>query len=122
MAWLDAKDVIVQATVLERDALHVHLAVAAQLLAAWMFRWRLSSWKPVLVVLLLELGNEVIDLNAEHWPDRALQYSGSIHDIVNTLVMPIVLLLVARRTAQPGVAGPAVPTGNTPVSNPSDCR
>jgi len=78
------------------DALHVHAGIACQLLAALLLRRSLRSPIPWLVVLGLVIANEYYDLNYEVWPNRGDQWAESIKDGWNTMLLPTVMLLVAR--------------------------
>lgn len=79
------------------DALHIYAAVLIQMLAAWLLRRPLSSLWPWLAVLVAEGANEALDLlegdtvSLESW-----QIDGAVHDLVNTMVLPTLLLLLVR--------------------------
>lgn len=96
--WLAWKLKIVELGGLDRDALHIYSAVIIQLATSWLLRWRLREWRTLLPLLLFELANEAVDLFYEVWPpaDRGLQWWASVHDVLNTLAMPVVLVLLAR--------------------------
>lgn len=97
--WLEIKRQIVEITALERDALHIYAGIALQLGAAWLLRWRLSEWRTLIPLLAAELLNEAADLYYEIWPtvDRGLQWSASLHDVFNTLAVPVLIVLIVRR-------------------------
>jgi len=90
------KDLISQYTGLERDALHIHLALFVYLLAALLFRRSPRSPLPWLVVFGIELANEAHDL----WVNWGAPWSWSLgegaKDLWNTMLWPTVLLLVGR--------------------------
>ena len=94
--WSALKDVLKGNIGLHDDALHVVAGVLLQLAAALALRRQLASPLPWLAVLALELANEASDLLIEHWPDRAHQLSEGGWDLVMTMVLPTVVLLVAR--------------------------
>ena len=92
----NAKNSIVDFTGLSKDTLHVYVGLAVFLLAALLFRRRLRSLVPWLAVLLVACAGELLDLQDDlihvgHW-----QWRASLHDIVNTLFWPTLLLLLAR--------------------------
>ena len=94
--WLWLKAQITNATV-ERDALHIYAALIVQLAACFLLKRPLGSWLPWLIVLLAELANEGLDLLLEKEPFiHEWQIVGSIHDLVNTMILPTILLLLAR--------------------------
>lgn len=96
MDWLTLKSHLVEVTSLEKDALHIYAALLLQLGAAVLLRRTLAHWLPWIVVLAAELANEYYDLRAEVWPDRKLQYARTAHDVLNTMLLPTLLLILAR--------------------------
>lgn len=96
--WLAIKVQATQIAALERDALHIYAAVFIQFAVALMIRRPLSHPLPWFAVLLAALVNEWADLTFEVWPegDRDRQWTESAHDLVNTILLPTVLLLLAR--------------------------
>lgn len=108
MDWIAAKLWIVDVTGLEKDALHIYAGVGAQLVSALFFARRLASPWPLVAVLLLTLANEAYDLVFEVWPevDRGRQWRLGLHDFLNTLAMPLLLFVLARRMGSPGPALP----------------
>lgn len=83
---------------LSRDALHVHLGLAVFFLAMVVLRKSPKSLVPWLCVLGLEVINELFD--AAHWRNGTLSFgfSGSLKDVVNTLLWPTVIVVMARYT------------------------
>lgn len=88
---------IVAATGLSKDALHVHVGLAAFLCAALVFRRPLSSWMPWLTALALALAGEAVDMRDDLASLGAWRWSASLHDIVNTIIWPSILLVVCRQ-------------------------
>ncbi len=108
MDWWEMKFWVSEATGLHMDALHVHAGVYAQILLALILRRSLASIWPWLLLLLAQIGNEWWDLTYEIWPTRDDQWSESISDTWNTMLLPTLLLLLSRfapgllaRTAAP---------------------
>lgn len=98
MNWLEIKDETAR-LVLEKDALHVYAAVAIQLAAARLSRRTLGHWLPWLAVAALQLGNEALDiLLGQEQTLKPWQVAGGIHDTVNTMLMPTLMLLLCRRS------------------------
>ena len=96
MDWVSFKMDLETLTGLEKDALHIYAAVLLQLAAALITRRTLGSWIPVVVVTAAAIVNEWVDLSFSTWPDRGWQYRESIHDVVNTLLLPLLLLGLVR--------------------------
>ncbi len=80
---------------LSRDALHIHLGLLVMLLVVIALRKSPASFVPWLCVLGLELLNETLDLLHAH---QGLNLLGGLKDIVNTMLWPTVILLLARYT------------------------
>lgn len=95
--WIELKNELSRLTV-EKDALHIYAAVAVQLTAALILRKPLSSWMPWFAVLAVELANEAGDilLDTTEPHIREWQMVGGLHDIVNTMLLPTILLLLVR--------------------------
>ncbi|WP_298831078.1 hypothetical protein [uncultured Piscinibacter sp.] len=96
-----AKMAIVAATGLSRDVLHLHIGLAAFFSVAAITRRSLGSLVPWFAVVLLASVGEALD-----WHDdvRSLGYwrwEASLHDLLNTVFWPTVLLLVYRFSSRP---------------------
>lgn len=80
---------------LSPDALHIHAGVLLLLLFAWAMRRPLHDWRPWLALFAIEFANEIIDMNQlagsveSNWP-------ASRHDLINTMVVPTILLVYYR--------------------------
>ena len=90
---------LVDLTGLSKDSLHIYVALLIVLGCCALFRWKVADWRPVLVVLLFELGNELMDLKAGYAFAGVVDWSESIKDVGNTLLLPLVLLLGVRFTS-----------------------
>ena len=83
---------------LGKDALHIYVALALLFGSALLFGWRLSSWRPWLVVAVAALAGEAWDMRDRQVAGIAIDPRGHWHDLWNTLFWPSVILLLARRT------------------------
>ncbi len=96
MDWLSLKHEA-DRMLLEKDALHIYAAVFIQISAAKLSGRSLGHILPWLSVLALELVNEVIDILRGGEPQLMLwQVVSGIHDIINTMILPSVLLMLSR--------------------------
>lgn len=95
--WVTFKNELARLTV-AKDALHIYAAFLIQVCAAMLLRKSLGSVIPWLAVLLVELLNEVGDvlLNPTEEHLQEWQIVGSLHDLVNTMLLPTMLLLIVR--------------------------
>ena len=96
MDWFQIKVWLSAASGLDMDALHVHAGVLCQIVVALLLRKRLSSPWPLLAVAAILIANEIYDYRHEVWPDRSMQQAEAVRDFWNTLLLPTLLLLVAR--------------------------
>jgi hypothetical protein len=96
MEWVTFKQVASDFP-LSKDALHIYAALAIQFAACISLGRSLASIWPWGAVLILELVNEAMDLLLE--PELYIhewQIEGSIHDILNTMALPTILMLLVR--------------------------
>ena len=99
--WLQqAKHWLMGAAGLEKDALHVYLALSLLFGSAWLFRWQLRSWKPSALILAVALAGEAWDIRDGLRTSVPLVVSlpWSVHDIWNTMFWPLAIMLLARFT------------------------
>jgi hypothetical protein len=94
--WVRFKDMAERVLAISPDALHVIAGVLGQMLLVAVLRTTLASFRPWLIILLAELLNEWNDLRIERWPDVTMQWSEGIKDIGLTMLLPTVLLILAR--------------------------
>lgn len=94
--WWALKVLVERATGWPMDTLHVVAGVLLQLLLAALFRRGLADWRPLVIVLLVELANEGVDLAGERWPSLAMQLGEGLRDLVSTMLLPLLLWWLAR--------------------------
>jgi hypothetical protein len=90
------KLVVLHLLPLTRDAVHVYIGCACLLATAALLRWPLSSFRVLAPGLVLSLAMEVADLR-DGWRHDEIQPAASVHDLVNTSLIPISIVLLARR-------------------------
>ncbi|GAA4039119.1 hypothetical protein GCM10022281_20000 [Sphingomonas rosea] len=95
--WYAFKELVAHATGWPMDTLHVLLGVILQLVFAGLMRRSVADIRPWALVLLLETANEVYDLWFERWPDLAMQLGEGARDMLGTMILPTLLLWLARR-------------------------
>jgi hypothetical protein len=96
MQWYQFKLFAEHATSIDMPTLHVLAGVLLQILACVLFRKPISHWVPWVTVLSLEVLNEWSDLHLDPWPDPGMQYGEGFQDLWLTMLLPTVLLIVAR--------------------------
>lgn len=93
--WHEIKDFIALWTGLERDALHIYAALLVQVGTAFLLRRSLGHWAPWAAILLLALLNEAVDMFEDGLVER-WEIGAGLHDLWNTMLLPSLLLLLAR--------------------------
>ena len=96
MEWYQVKLFVAHLTTLSMDALHIVGGFVGLLLVARLFRRPVTDARQWLAVLALELLNEWSDLTVERWPEMASQLGEGMKDIFLTMLVPTILLLIAR--------------------------
>ena len=93
--WGPIKHAVEKSIHLSPDAVHIHVGVALLFFFAWATKRPLHDWRPWMMMFLLEGINEIVDLNQKYGSTEN-NVGESIHDIVNTLFLPTLLLLYYR--------------------------
>jgi hypothetical protein len=91
-----AKLDLVEATGLAKDALHIYVGLIIFLGSCLLFGWKARQWKPLLLVLAAALAGEAWDLRDTLVYGATLDLADSAKDIVDTVLVPAVLLLATR--------------------------
>jgi hypothetical protein len=84
---------------LEKDALHIYVALLVYLGTCLLFRWRAGQWKPWLCVLVAALAGEAWDLADSLRYDTPPDFGASLKDLWNTILVPTLLMVLARYSA-----------------------
>ena len=115
---LEAGDAVGQAKEVVEDwslmtpgaAWHILIGVLAQLVIAAFVRRGIASFIPWGVVLAAETVNEVNDIYFRYWDERPYAVSENVTDAVLTMILPTILLVLAR--VRPQIFGLRADTGN----------
>lgn len=97
-SWQSAKLAVLSALDLSKDALHIYVGLLVFLLAALIFRRPIRSLVPWLTVLAVAALGEAVDAIENIRSLGQWQRAASVHDLINTLVWPTILHLLARFT------------------------
>ena len=98
-AYSAAKSGLAESWGASEDLLHVHAGLLIFFLAALLFRRRMRSPVPIALVYAFALGNEVVDALAPGGRDSTWE---PVLDILNTIVWPTLLFMLARRSGKAG--------------------
>lgn len=89
---------IVSFTGLEKDALHIYVGLGVFLGFAALFKKPLRCAAPWLAVLFFAVCGELLDMRDDLASLGVWRWRASLHDVLNTLFWPTVLLLLARHS------------------------
>jgi hypothetical protein len=87
---------VLDAVPIAKDAAHIYIGVACLLLAVIVLRVPLRSWKALIPGLIATAVMEAFDLRDNLTDGIGFQWRASFRDVVNTNLVPAVLVLVAR--------------------------
>ncbi len=90
---------LVENTSLAKDALHIYVALAVYLGSCLLLRWRAASLKPWALVLAITMLGELWDAQTSQANGHRPIPEAHWKDVWNTMMVPTILLIVARFTA-----------------------
>ena len=92
------KIMLMQASGLSKDALHVYVGLGVMLLGAILLRRGLGDWRLVVAVAFAALAGEAWDLVDTLVAGEPVRPRANWKDVWNTLFWPVVLFVLARFT------------------------
>ena len=87
---------VLDAVPVAKDAAHIYVGVACLLLAVLVFRVPLRSWRALVPGAIATVVMEALDLRDNVTDGAGLRWAASFRDVVNTNLIPVVLVLAAR--------------------------
>lgn len=93
-----AKWMLVEHLNLSKDSLHIYVGMSLFLGSALVLGWSLKSWRPWMLVLVAALIGEAWDLRDSLAYGTRIHLLANLKDILNTILWPTVLMLLARHT------------------------
>ena len=79
-----------------KDAAHIYVGFACLLLAVLVFRIPLRAWKALIPGVIATVVMEALDLRDNMTDGTGLRWAASSRDVVNTNLIPVVLVALAR--------------------------
>lgn len=92
----DIKIVLIDGTGLGKDALHIYVSLAVFFGSCLWFGWRAWNIGPLLMVAAAAILGELWDISDSFKYDAAIDPAGHVKDLVNTMLVPTIITLVAR--------------------------
>lgn len=97
MEWIPhLKDWLVDYLRLAKDALHIYVALGIYFGSCLAFGWKVRDWRPLACVLAAAIIGEMVDLSINFERRGIFAIRGSAKDILNTLLVPTMILVLAR--------------------------
>lgn len=91
------KLIIIEILSLSRDAIHIHVGFAALILTLLFSRKKLHHWSILLPSFILSVLMETLDVWDELNTIGRVLVGASLHDLINTNLIPFILVVWARR-------------------------
>ena len=82
---------------LSKDAVHIYIGVVCLLISVVVFRLPLSSWKALILGLVVAVIMESLDLRDDLASFGHFRWAASLKDVVNTNLIPLLMVLLAKR-------------------------
>jgi hypothetical protein len=82
---------------LAKDAMHVYIGFGCYAATVLLFRLPLGSARALVPGFLAALGMEVFDLRDDWRAAGHLRWAASLKDVVNTNLIPLAVVILARR-------------------------
>lgn len=92
------KLLVMEATSLSKDALHVYVGMGVMLLVMIGFKRSPADWRPLAAVAAASIAGEVWDVIDTFSHGRTPRWNANWKDVWNTLFWPTILFLLARFT------------------------
>ena len=81
---------------LSKDAIHIHIGLIVLFISMLILRKYLGSLKALIPVLIVATAMEALDLRDDLNSLGRLRWTASLHDLVNTLFWPVVIVLMFK--------------------------
>lgn len=81
---------------MSRDALHIHIGIAAFFALHWLLRRPLGSRLPLAIVFVFCIAGEIVDIHRVWRLGQWQQPLENLHDIANTMFWPLAFTAFGR--------------------------
>ena len=96
-SYAELKAAILSFAELTKDAVHIYVGFFCLIAALVILRRPMTSYAALVPGLAVACVMEFLDLRLQFSAGRALRWAGSLHALVNTNLIPFLLVLFARR-------------------------
>ncbi len=94
-----AKLLLMEASDLSKDALHVYVGLAVMLLVVIVLKRSLADWRPLAAVAFASIAGEIWDVIDTFSHGRSPRWDANWKDVWNTMFWPTILFGLARFTS-----------------------
>ena len=92
------KHVLVEATNLSKDALHIYVGLGVMLLVVILFKKSVRDWRPLAAVAVASIAGELWDIIDTFSHGGTPHWNANWKDVWNTMFWPTILFGLARFT------------------------
>jgi len=85
---------IVELVDLSKDAIHIHIGLAVFFMSVLLMSRNKITIKCLIPVFLVAISMELLDLYDDQRSLGFFRFSNSLHDLINTLIWPIIIWLL----------------------------
>ena len=90
--------VLIESTIpLSKDAIHIYIGFMCLVASMVLLRRPLTSYRVLVLGLIVSCAMEIFDLRYLYSRTGAVHWKPSLHDLVNTNFIPVLLVTLARR-------------------------
>lgn len=89
------KNLIISVLHLSKDATHIYIGFFSLIAAIVFLRKPLTSSVVLLPGLIISCGIEVLDLLVDYLASKPIGWGASLHDLINTNLIPVLLVVLA---------------------------
>ena len=90
------KPILVELLGLSKDAIHMHVGFACFIAVLFFTKRSVSSFKVLIPGFILSLLMEFMDMRDDYNLGRSLNVVATLHDLINTNFIPLVICFMAR--------------------------
>ncbi len=90
------KPIILELFQVSRDAIHMHVGFGCLVLVLFFSSKKLNSFQVLIPGFILSIIMEILDLRDDYAVSKTVNIAASIHDLINTNFIPVVLVLMAK--------------------------
>jgi Na+-translocating ferredoxin:NAD+ oxidoreductase RnfA subunit len=96
-SYQQLKQMVLEHLPLAKDAIHIYIGIACLALSVLLLRQPLASLRALALGLAVSVAMEVMDLRDNRNYPQLVRWLGSLRDVANTNLVPLIVVLLAKR-------------------------